>query len=612
MVKTMKLGRSLLAAAVWMSGLMACQTVLADGKDLLKVVPENTSAFLVVNSVKGATDSVKSFTDKIAPGLFPPGNPINDFLGESGLKDSFDETGAAAVLFADPQAGQQGVVLIIPVKDGKAALEGLKATEVEGEKGLYTATLKDESTYLATKDKYLVVGFGKQPVLDLLSATKNAAESLGAEQMTALAKNDLWIRGNMKQLVPLAQPFIGMAMMATAGQPGMEGVGQMVTEINKFMGELAFADLAFKLDAAGVRVSVFVQSQPKGLIPSYIASARKDKYEGSLLAGLPAVGKPILVAGNLQTWDEDLFAFGQKFNSIAMSMPQVESMMDKAAMEELLALQKEYGKLPQRSAVVVAALPADSDGIIAMGGLVVLRPSEKPVNIAELTEKTLKIYQKLYTDPQIVEVLKCVTFKANAEQIAGKPVHVISLDLKAVEELVGKTFKNAEDTEKDESDKTKEAFAKATEAIKKIVGSGGLSLRIIEVTPATVAITFGGGTKWAEEVVKAAGGTEAPLAKDSTLAKAAAELSANRTMECYLSLDNLMTLLKGIGEAVGEPCPLSLKPIGLLVACSTGLVGNDAVRFDLFIPSDLIAQLKELGDAIKGGNDAPQMPGGDF
>jgi hypothetical protein len=206
----------------------------------------------------------------------------------------------------------------------------------------------------------------------------------------------------------------------------------------------------------------------------------------------------------------------------------------------------------------------------------------------------IKAYQKLYTDPKVADMLKRVTFKPNAEKVAGKTVHTISFDLKGL-------VPEEKDT------------AKLEESIKKVAGSDGMNLRIIEVAPDTVICTFGGGMKYAEEAVKAASGTEAPLAKDAALAKAATQLQADRLMEFYLSVDNLVAAVKSIGEAVGAPLPINFKPVNATLAVGMGIVGADTVRCDVYIPTDLIAQIKDLIGTMEGGSHkAPELPGGDF
>jgi hypothetical protein len=144
------------------------------------------------------------------------------------------------------------------------------------------------------------------------------------------------------------------------------------------------------------------------------------------------------------------------------------------------------------------------------------------------------------------------------------------------------------------------------EEVKEVIGKEGVLIRIGAVDATRVVATFGGGPARFEAVVKTAKSGEAPLAKDPGIVKTSKAMLSPRTSEGYLAVDNLIQLIRVIGEALDEdPFPVTMKKVDAPAGMVSASVSANAQQTDVFIPMELIMEMQPFVMAMMGAPVAP-------
>ena len=146
--------------------------------------------------------------------------------------------------------------------------------------------------------------------------------------------------------------------------------------------------------------------------------------------------------------------------------------------------------------------------------------------------------------------------------------------------------------------------------VAKILGEEGLVLRFAAVDDKHLAMTFGGGQAHADAVAKLVKSGQAPLTTNPGIAKVAASAPAGRISEMYFSVNNLLSVAKRIGDAIGNPIPIELGKVESPVSLCGYVTPDGGSQADLMVPTDLIkavlqAVMAQMGAGPAGATSPP-------
>ena len=109
-----------------------------------------------------------------------------------------------------------------------------------------------------------------------------------------------------------------------------------------------------------------------------------------------------------------------------------------------------------------------------------------------------------------------------------------------------------------------------------------------------VIATFGGGPGRFDNVIGLVKGKQAPLSKNPGIVNTAKAMATQRNAEMYFAVDSLMRMLSDIGKATDEPFPVTMPQINAPVGMVSYGVGKAAGQADVFVPMELIIQVRDV------------------
>lgn len=549
-----------------------------DSSVVLKAIPADATAFLVVRSVKELDQSIQDSVKALA---LPP-NTIPSLLawlkGSLKLGQEFDENGSIAFVLlnaADVKKPEELVnrgVIFIPAKDGDALAKSMKA-EKEGD--VLKLQLAGEPSVGAVKGKYLIVAKEAAAVKDAAQAKGGGViKAVSADRLKAFSKQNVfgWVnfRGISKDLRGAVKEKIQEAMGGMMG-PAMTMNKGNVEQIDKLLEEGKDAAFGISLDAKkGITANFYVAMRPDTEIGRQIAAMKPPT--GPLLAGLP--GEPVVFAmGSVQNPDT-----ANQLRRLFDLVLSDESMGEKVDKKKVEAVRDDLIKLltnVEQMSLSVAGLPAEGgEGMIGIVASAKVKNSEQWKSEATKLFKTMKdmaidiAKKEGESDETIKKVADAVQWKENAAKVGDASVDELTVDMSQLPD----------------------ADAETVDQIKKVVGKEGIKLRVAAVGPDRVLITFGGGPKRFETVAGLAAKGEAPLANSPDIKKIADRLPAGpRTMEGFFNVDKLLSTITDISNEVGSqfPFPISFKNAAPLAFTSVK-VGDTGQQTEILVPMELV------------------------
>jgi hypothetical protein len=145
--------------------------------------------------------------------------------------------------------------------------------------------------------------------------------------------------------------------------------------------------------------------------------------------------------------------------------------------------------------------------------------------------------------------------------------------------------------------------------IEKVLGKEGVLMRMAPAGDKHVVVTLGGGAKRLEQVMKHAKSGASPLTEDAGVMKVRKKLPKKRAFEMYLSVDQLLKIVKAVVGS--EEVPVMTKidaPLGISLATE-----KNYGRLDLVLPTELIIEIKNValaaifGGGFGGGEASPSF-----
>lgn len=564
----------------------------------LSIIPADAIGFVCVQNLKQLDDNAAAILQELglAP-MIPPGfRSLITMLKEYGpLGDGLNESGSLAVVMLGAETPDQmwdpsRSGLIISATDPKALLESLNPEPAED--GTSLVTLFGKPSYAITKQNALVIAPIPAAAKALAKESAGIDTKLKPAEVKALAELDLAFWVNASEGFKLAKPMIdgfttGFKAMSGAEEGSLKAIqAQGLIDSIEMMREGAetiSGGLSLGQGGLGLRFTVLMKpgSELAKMSGTHLAT------ESSLLAGLPDEDF-ILALG--QVANPEQAKEGMKMVTNYLQANEVkEALGDEAAKKLQTDLESLMG-LTRGLALSISILPPGPDGLVGIASVWKVSDAKNWVDkVAAIVETAKGVTVE---DEQIQAMLGAISYKSEAQTVAGVSVSHLSFDVEKAAEL-----------DADEMDK-----------IGKILGRDGLLIRIAPVDGKHVAIGFGGGEARFVKIIEAAKAGKAPLQATTGIKRVSRNLPKAKISEIYLAVDRILALVRNVNEAVGEAggFPFTMAAVNAPIAVTSS--GDEmSLVVDVFLPMELIVELKNvamqaMGQMMAGGM-RPGQPG---
>lgn len=306
----------------------------ARAADLADAIPGNAKAAVILSNAKDLEKNIRSFAQAIGTPL-PEGLGVDMAAQMSGLAGVWQiERGAAVVVTA---AEREGVAVVLPVADAKAALKQLNAT-ADGD--FYKLTLFGSPSVALPKDGVLVIGPSVKAVEPFKTVGKSLASQLQSVDKKVASGAAIFAYVNVPEFKDLAtagldffdqtlkQP-IAQAAQAGGNDPAM--MGKMLDLYSKGLRQLVAEAQSFSLGLSVTGDRIQLQKgltfKPGTALAKYFQ--KEDTTPGvELIDDLP--NRPFLVAFG---WDADLG--GDLWHDISLAFVESASKLETAQRKQI-------------------------------------------------------------------------------------------------------------------------------------------------------------------------------------------------------------------------------------------------------------------------------------
>ncbi|MFQ5413443.1 MAG: hypothetical protein ACE5E6_03195 [Phycisphaerae bacterium] len=523
-----------------------------DRPEILSVIPEDAAAAVWIRDLGALDGKLGGLLGKLD---LPPVSPLLMAKGWLTMVDGLDDGGSAAVVVLPESAGATGtasrrsVVLLLPTTNRTALLALLAPEPVEP--GYTRVTLRGRPALAASKGSYTVFGPDMAAVKRVVASRRGVGATLSAHQRRRFKTDDLavWINprrdgaGGLFDFVAAMAGRIGIDREALARQKSVQ--------------------LSLRLDPAGVAMHLY-RERPAGA-----AERMESSAPGSLLLGLPrgrfalAMGVALTDGAGPERAARRLVA-GALPVAVAIKPGRIDQVAD--VVGQLVA---KVGGV----AVVVAPLPEDDGGLLAITVIVTLRDGATAVS-DDIDAVVQLLRSAPFVDSTLNAAFSRLMHRRGAETTGGVSIDQIALDASGLE---------------------------ATDAaiLKRVAGSEGLSVRVGVVKARYLVATLGGGVARFDEAVTVVRSGAAPLASDAGILRVAERLPAQRWVEAYAHVDVLARLGADVARVVAGATvgPWDLPALEAPVALGVHRVLPAGDELSVFVPVEVIEAVVSAGMA---------------
>lgn len=585
--------------------LSAQQPAGAAGKNaVLEAIPENATAFLAIRNIRELDTNLVAFAQQLGLPVGPEGiwPGLVQFLMEQGFNEGFDTDGSFAAVVLDCRRVEsldqvsRRLALMIPATDPDRLAQSLGG-EREGD--FYTLQLLGSPSIAATKGKFLVAAQEAETVREILTADgRGVIGSMSPDRLQAFERNHVLGWAALEGVSPQIRKEVLDALTGVM----MMGGGDLdaVNELTKFIDAVTEGSFGIKLDVR------------QGILFSGAVRAKQDSEVGRQMLATPAATAPLLLG---LAAEPTVLALGQmlapddpsadesikKVLEMLLSGVMLEDALTPEQRKQIEASLISMMKSTESFSLALTNLPGQDDlGLVGFTKVVKVRNSE--ATIEEFKRFLDQARQLLIAaargeglaDDEVEAVTQLIQWKQGVEQVNGATVNHLLIDVAGFPDMDPATMAE----------------------IKKIVGREGLLFRVAPVNETQVAVTFGGGAPRLSRVIEHVRKGETPLNDSREIRRVADRLPReNLVAEGYLNVDQLLSMIVGVLNAVGQPLPF---PIMLQDAAPLAMT---CTRFDgaaqevhVLIPTELVASAKTVVEQVMmmmmmGGMDGGQ-PGG--
>ncbi len=286
---------------------------------LADAIPANAKAAVILGNAKELEKNIRAFAQAIGTPL-PEGIGLELGAQMAGIGDVWQQDRGAALVVVE--AAADGMAIVLPVADAKAALKKLNAT---ADGAIYKLNLFGTPATALPKDGTIVVAPSAKSLEAFKSATKTLASQMQAVDRKVAADAGLFVYVNIPELKDLALSGLDffdqmikpkLAQAAKLGNSDPAVITRMFDMYGKALRALvndgrSFC-LALSVTADRVQIQKGLTAKPGTTLAKYFA--KEDSATAvSLIEDLPS--RPFVAA---MGWDADLS--GDLWRDATMSM----------------------------------------------------------------------------------------------------------------------------------------------------------------------------------------------------------------------------------------------------------------------------------------------------
>lgn len=567
-----------------------------------QVLNEVPSSAIAVVKIKNLTNinakAIKLAHDFGLDALAPEfKDPLGSVLEKSHMSQGVNKDGDVAVaLFAEPDGpdlqSPPPMVYLAPVSDYKAFVGNFNDAKEDG--GITTATGLDGKPLFITQwgdyaacaqDKALLAN---KP--DGFKVAGLAAKEADSKDLTILANLDQIKTVGLPKLKEERDKMLDQIAKETGTDENSKKLQPMIrsfaniymTVVQDYLEQGTSGVLSVDLSDAGISASTFAEFKPDSQLGQNFASLKGDSST-ALFTGLP---------------DSKYFAVGGYASDPKVSQQMIAHLVD-PAIKELAAGDDQFKQLAGiMSSVkdIMGTTTGNASGYIVPAGAPGQDGVLESVSVSNGDAKTLR-------DDYRKTLLSMADLLKNGPQSANAPM---TIDLKPDAKTVDGVSLDHMQTNLT-TDPNDPKTAQAQQAIALLYGPNGVgSYSGVASDNSFIAVTGGNDQLISDLIASAKAGQDA-ISSRPYISTVAAHLSKKPIAVYYVFLDNIATSASKLAENFGFPIklnlPENLPPIGFSVGTD-----GPSVRFDSFIPADLIQNMVSAGlkaeQGLQGGGAA--------
>ncbi|NLX13065.1 MAG: hypothetical protein GXY44_05330 [Phycisphaerales bacterium] len=568
-----------------------------DPTAVLKAIPENATAFLVVRNLAEMDANVVGLAQSLGISLGPMGmfpGPLMMAKSYLGISDGLVDNGSMAfVLLSCANVKSmndvpQQLVIFVPCHNVDA-LTAMMSPQRDGE--VLKLTVAGESFIGGVKEGFLILARQPESLKAVLAARdEGVIKSMSPDRIQAYSEQDLFGWANPDAISPaiiaeISDTLKGLMAMANPAR-GMQDADTSIEQMTKVFKESREMAAGLKLNQrVGLLLSFYMNMKPDTDLGKQMASMRMPQVP--LLVGLP--NEPVV------------FAVGSSAGDEAETSRQVKIMLDQLLREDQLGDELDTEKVKQlkealvvllstvkQMSVAVTALPPEGNqgliGVVFAGKVedsgAWRNEFRRLIHLGkDLVVQAAKKQENISTD-EVKAITEAIQIRENADQSEDAVIDEVVFDLTKIPDLDEQTLQEIQD----------------------VLGPECGMARIGTVGKDYVLLTYGGGKTRFEQVADNLRKGQAPLAQNAMILKVADRLPKdNKNAVGYLSVDQILALITNISNKVGQELPFPLNmPNAAPLAFSQTKVGEMAVQADVLIPAELIQSASQMIQPIIG------------
>ncbi len=542
--------------------------------DILTAVPDSAWASLCIRNAAELDEKMMNIGQRLN---LMPMSMLGMAKMSLGLMAGVNDNGSVAVVLMPVENVADimpGISVLVPCTDYAALTSMIKPEPVEG--GLSRVMLAGQDSYIVQYGEYAAISNFPSALQALLNAKENSGmgKVWTNHQVKRFAEDDLTLWVNVKAIVasPTFQGMIPMLAMMSGGSFNVEEI----KDYNSIT-------VSLSLNNGGLRIG-FYTGMSEGSNSAKLLASGPSTSE-TLLKGLPADDYLVSV-GSLISKEQADKAAKSLGTMLANPMLAMQLQLDPMKVSEISAKVAEALSDARGVAFSISGLSPGPDGLIGMTKVVTVAGSakDKCAKIAEIIEiMTSGLVNSEEGKQAMEEVMSIVKYTPEAESIGGVSVDHLAVKIDQVDDV------SPEDYQK----------------LQKVVGSEGVLVRLAAVDDKHLVVTFGGGKQRMARSLELIKAGQAPLADDASIKNAAKSLPTSRSIEGYVSVDNVVETIAAIQKAVDEGGMPPFGKVNAAAAFVAGTVGGTGYQVDVAIPMELIVAIKDM---IVSSTMPPQPP----
>lgn len=542
---------------------------------VLSQVPQDALVVIKLNNPEGVSKKLADFAQKLGLAQMVPGmaDPLGMLRQEAGLKDGLDAKGEAAIVMFKPAPGEQEpqALALIPVADYKAFLSNFGDVKQEDGADSFTLPENPEPFYASNWGKYAAIS----PWAELVKKKGSGIKVEGAvgKQLT---ERDVVMIANMEQIRPMIMPGFQQFKQMLPQFPMVDPQGnemafqkqvaiEMMEGVEQFLNELQVAAVSLNLADPGFTATFTYQFTPDSQLAKSVQGLRQS--DASLLNGLPQ-GNYLFYGGftydgkQFWNWMKDWYAG-------ALKQAKLTPAEGKSIDQALAAYERMLTASNAMSFGIMPPAPGAFGKTGLINGVFIMQGDAKA--ILEASKEFYKHQDAIMKASGAAGITVKQSVTPNARTVAG-----VSLDQYKMEFVGGPN-----------------ADPNAMKMLEMMYGQS-ITGYLGVINDKTLISSMGVDDAKIAAAINAAKANQAPLSTAPHAKTALSQLPQNRVGLLYVDVANVVNTAMQIAQQFGAGANMKMPPNLPPVAVSVASEGN-AIRFDTYVPTDLVESLVSFG-----------------